>query len=112
MQTELAKSKVGVSIRTNNANARKAEAEGESYYIEQTGQAKGAEVRAVGLAKAEAFDAQVKALGANATALVNAVESLSKSGTPIVPNILVTGGGGTVEALAATLLKSLSAPRN
>ena len=108
MQAELAKSKVGVNIRTNNANARKAEAEGESFYIEQTGQAKGAEVRAVGLAKAEAFDAQVRALGANATALVNAVDSLSKSGTPIVPNILVTGGGGTIEALAATLLKSLS----
>lgn len=108
MQAELAKSKVGVNIRTNNANARKAEAEGESFYIEQTGQAKGAEVRAVGLAKAEAFDAQVRALSANATALVNAVDSLSKSGTPIVPNILVTGGGGTIEALAATLLKSLS----
>ncbi len=108
MQAELAKSKVGVNIRTNNANARKAEAEGESFYIEQTGQARGAEVRAVGLAKAEAFDAQVRALGANATALVNAVDSLSKSGTPIVPNILVTGGGGTIEALAATLLKSLS----
>jgi len=108
MQAELAKSKVGVNIRTNNANARKAEAEGESFYIEQTGQARGAEVRAVGLAKAEAFDAQVRALGANATALVNAVDSLSKSGTPIVPNILVTCGGGTIEALAATLLKSLS----
>jgi len=108
MQVELAKSKVGVTIRTNNANARKAEAEGESFYIEQTGQAKGAEVRAVGMAKAEAFDAQVKALGVNATALVNAVEALSKSGTPIVPNILVTGGGGTIEALAATLLRNLA----
>ncbi|MBI2689036.1 MAG: hypothetical protein HYX27_22260 [Acidobacteria bacterium] len=107
MQADLAKSKVGVTIRTNNANARKAEADGESYYIEQTGTAKGAEVRAVGLAKAEAFDKQVKALGENATLLVNVVESLSKSGTPIVPNILVTGGGGTIEALAATLLNSL-----
>jgi regulator of protease activity HflC (stomatin/prohibitin superfamily) len=110
MQAELAKSKVGVTIRTNDANARKAEAEGESFYIEQTGNAKGAEVRAVGLAKAESFEAQVKALGANATALVNVMDSLSKSGTPIVPNILVTGGGGTIEALAGALLKNLSGP--
>ncbi|MBL8240964.1 MAG: hypothetical protein JNM66_26320 [Bryobacterales bacterium] len=105
MQADLAKSKVGVTIRTNNANARKAEAEGESFYIEQTGKAKGAEVRAVGLAKAEGFTKQVEALGPNATLLVNAIDSLSKSGTPIVPNILVTGGGGTLEALAASLLK-------
>lgn len=108
MQAELAKSKVGVTIRTNNANARKSEAEGESYYIEQTGKAKGAEIRALGLAKAEGFEAQVKALGAGPTALVNAVDSLAKSGTPIMPNILVAGGGGTVEALAAALLQSLA----
>ncbi|MBM3787744.1 MAG: SPFH domain-containing protein [Acidobacteria bacterium] len=57
MQADLAKSKVGVAIRSNNASARKAEADGESYFIEQTGKAKGAEVRAVGLAKAEAYDA-------------------------------------------------------
>ena len=49
-----------------------------------------------------------KAFGANATAIVNAIDALSKSGTPIVPNILVTGGGGTFEALAATFLQSLS----
>ena len=67
MQAELAKSKVGVTIKTNNSNARKAEADGESFYIERTGTAKGAEVRAVGLAKAEAYHAQVKAFGANAT---------------------------------------------
>lgn len=112
MQAELAKSKVGVTIRTNNANARKAEAEGESFYIEQTGKAKGAEVRAVGLAKAEAYDAQVKAFGANATAVVNAIDALAKSGMPIVPNILVAGsGGGALEGLAATLMQSISAKK-
>jgi len=51
MQAELAKSAVGVNIKTNNATARKAEADGESSYIERTGTAKGAEVRAVGLPK-------------------------------------------------------------
>lgn len=108
MQAELAKSKVGVDIRTNNANARKAEADGESFYIERTGSAKGAEVRAVGLARAESYEAQVRAFGGpTATMVVNAIEALSKSQTPIMPSILVTGGSGTFEALAAAFLRNL-----
>ncbi len=108
MQAELAKSAVGVNIKTNQASARRAEAEGESYYIEQTGKAKGAEVRSVGLAKAEAYDAQVKSFGANATAFVNAIDALSKSGNRFVPEILVSGsGGGAFDGLAATLMKYL-----
>jgi hypothetical protein len=111
MQAELAKSKVGVAIRQNNADARKAEAEGESFYIEKTGTARGAEVRAVGLAKAEAYDAQVKAFGGpNATALVNAIDAIAKSGTPFMPGILVMGGvgSGTLDGLAASVLGHLS----
>lgn len=108
MQAELAKSAVGVNIKTNQASARRAEAEGESYYIEQTGKAKGAEVRSVGLAKAEAYDAQVKSFGANATAFVNVIDALSKSGNRFVPEILVSGsGGGAFDGLAATLMKYL-----
>jgi regulator of protease activity HflC (stomatin/prohibitin superfamily) len=110
MQAELAKSKVGVDIRTNNANARKAEADGESFYIERTGTAKGAEVRAVGIARAEGYEAQVKAFGgATATMIVNAIEALSKSQTPVMPNILVTGGS-TLDGLAAALLRNLQLP--
>jgi len=110
MQAELAKSAVGVTIKTNQARSRRAEADGESYFIEQTGNAKGAEVRAVGLAKAEAYEAQVKSFGANATAFVNAVDALSKSGNRFVPEILDSGsnGGGAFDGLAATLMKYLS----
>lgn len=108
MQADLAKSKVGVDIRQNNANARKAEADGESFYIERTGAAKGAEVRAVGLARAEGYEAQVKAFGGTtATMVVNAIEALSKSQVPIMPNILVTSGGSTFEALAAAMLQQV-----
>lgn len=109
MQAELAKSKVGVDIRGNNANARKAEADGEAFYIERTGTAKGAEVRAVGIARAEGYEAQVKAFGGTtATMLVNAIEALSKSQVPIMPNILVTGSGSTMDALAAAALHQLN----
>jgi NAD(P)H-dependent FMN reductase len=46
----------------------------------------------------------VLALGRTPTALVNAIDALSKSGQKFVPNILVTGGGGTIEGLAAQLM--------
>lgn len=112
MQAELAKSKVGVDIKTNNSAARKAEADGESYFIEQTGTAKGAEVRAIGLARAEAYEKQVLAVGPNATAIVNAIESLAKSGAQIMPKILVTGGG-SIDGVAASVMQYLSKlPRN
>ncbi len=108
MQAELAQSKVGVDIKTNNANARKAEADGEAAFIRETGAAKGAEVGAVGMARAKAYRAQVEALGSVPTAVVNAVDSLSRSGVRFVPEILVAGGGGALEGLASQLMRLLA----
>ncbi len=107
MQAALARSAVGVDIKSNDSRAREKEGEGEASYIEQTGRAAGAEVRAVGLARAEAYERQVAALGQNATAVVNSVEALSKSGVSFVPQVLVAGGGGAVDGLAATLMAHL-----
>jgi len=109
MQAQLAQSAVGVDIKKNNAEARKAEADGESTYIERTGAAQGAQVRAVGLARAEAYQKQVAALGQGSTALVNAIDALVKSNVPFVPNILVAGGSGSgvLEGLAALLMRKL-----
>jgi hypothetical protein len=113
MQADLAKSQVGVDIQSNRTAARKKEAEGEATYIEQTGAAQGAQVRAVGLARAEAYERQVAALGQGATAVVNAIDSLSRSNVPFMPNILVAGGGnggGVLEGLAAMLMRRLDSP--
>jgi len=109
MQAQLAKSKVGVDIEQNNAAAKKAQADGESTYIEKTGMAKGAEVRAVGLARAEAYAKQVEALGQGATAVVNAIDALAKGGVKIMPEVLVAGGGGALDALASVLTQHLRA---
>jgi hypothetical protein len=112
MQAELARSKVGISIKKNNADARTAEAGGEAEYIRQTGTAKGAEVEAIGLARAKGFRAQVEALGPNATALVNVIAELAEGRAKFVPDILVTGGsngGGALEGLAATAMRFLAA---
>jgi hypothetical protein len=110
MQADLAKSQVGVDIQTNRTAARKMEAEGEATYIEQTGTAQGAQVKSIGLARAEGYERQVAALGPGATALVNAVEALSKSSAPFVPSTLVMSGGegaGTIQGLLALLMKQV-----
>ncbi len=107
MQAKLATSEVEVTIAENRAMARKAEADGEAEYIQRTGTARGAEVRAVGLARAEAYRAQVEALGQTPTAVVNVVTALAEKNVKFVPDILVAGGNssGAVEGLAATLMR-------
>jgi uncharacterized protein YqfA (UPF0365 family) len=109
MQVELAKSKVGVDIQTNKTEARMKEAQGEATYIEQTGTAKGAEVRAVGLANAEAYERQVEALGKGPTALVNAIKALAVGNAAFMPKILVVGGNnqGVLESLGTMLMDKL-----
>jgi hypothetical protein len=114
MQADLAKSQVGVDIQNNRTAARKMEAQGEAAFIEQTGAAQGAQVRSVGLARAEGYERQVAALGPNATALVNALEALSHSDVPFVPNTLVMGGGdgnGAISGVLALLMRQLDAGR-
>jgi len=113
MQAELAKSKVGIEIKSNNSNARKAEGDGEAYYIRETGSAKGAEVEAVGLARAKGFEAQVRALGANATVLVNSINALAEKNIRFVPEVLVNSGNasGAVEGLAAAAMRLLGSQK-
>jgi len=106
MQSQLARSKVGVEIKSNDADARKAEAEGEAFYVEKTGAAKGAEIRAVGLARAEGFQAQVLALGANATAMLNIATALADAKVKLVPDVLVTGGNGLIDGVLANFVKA------
>jgi hypothetical protein len=112
MQAELAKSKVGIDIKQNNADARKAEADGEASYIRQTGEAEGLKLKAIGMANAEAYKAQVNALGQTQTAIINAVKALAEQKIKVVPDILVAGGGSSIEGLAATLMKYISAGKS
>jgi precorrin isomerase len=107
MQADLARAKVGVAIKTNNAEARTVEGKGEAEYIRQTGTARGAEVEAVGLARAKGYEAQVAALGQTPTALVNVVTALAEKNVRFVPEVLVTGGNGhgAIDGLAATAMK-------
>ncbi len=118
MQAELAKSAVNVDIKKNEAEQvkiqaeayqykREAEGRGDSYYTSETGKARGAEIEAVGLARAKAAEELRKAVGEEGTTLVNAVDALMKGDKKIMPEILVSGGAGALEALASTLVKTL-----
>ena len=107
MQAQLAQAQVGVEIAARTAEARKKQADGEATYIAETGRAKSAEVEAVGLAKAKAFEAQVRALGQGPTAIINVATALADRNVKIVPEILALGGSGTLDGVGATLMKYL-----
>jgi hypothetical protein len=103
-QRDLAGSEVDIVIKENRSRARKAEAEGEASYIEQTGRARGAEIEAIGLARAKGFDAQKAALGAESASLVNVVSELAKGANRFVPDILVTGSNDSSGAISAGVM--------
>jgi len=116
MQKQLAQSEVGITIKKNNADARVQEARGESEFVKQTGTAQADVIRAQGVAKADGFKAQNEAIGQTGTMLVNIATVLADKSIKIVPDTLVTGGGGSIEGLAATLTrmfstKSLESPK-
>ena len=118
MQAKLAQSQVSIDIRKNEAASREAQAQGEAAYVELTGRAEATKVEAIGLAqakatealglaRAEGFKAQKIAVGEMATALVAIANAVADGHITIVPEVLVTGGGGALDGLAATLMRTL-----
>src|SRR6266853_444958 len=119
MQAALAQAQVSVDINRARADARKAEADGEAAFVELTGAAEGSRRRAIGLgdaaaaealglARAKGYEAQIRSLGAGPTAAVAIANAVSEGKLTVVPEVLVTGGGGAVEGLAATFRRALN----
>jgi uncharacterized membrane protein YqiK len=118
MQAQLAASAVGIEIKNNEAAAREAQARGEAAFVELTGRAEAARTEAIGLAEGKATEAiglaratayreQAQALGQTATALVAVAGAVAEGRITVVPEGLVAGGGGAVEGLAATRMRTL-----
>ncbi len=107
-QSELAASEVAITIASNQASAKKAEADGVATFTKETGQAEANVIEAKGVARATGYKAQVAALGQGATAIVAVATEISAGQVKIVPDVLVTGGGSALDALAATLVGRLS----
>src|SRR5579859_1193589 len=123
MQAELAKAQVSVDINRARAGARKVEAGGEAAFVSLTGEAEGsrrraiglgdaAAVEALGLAKAKGYRAQVESLGSGPTAAIAVANALSEGKLDVMPDVLVTGGGGAIEGLAAAFMRSLNGSGN
>jgi uncharacterized membrane protein YqiK len=119
MQAQLAAAQVSVDISGNQARALEAKAGGEAAYVRLTGTAEADKVAALGLAEAKAaealglaratgFRAQREAIGELPTALVAMANAVSEGNIEVVPDVLVTGGGSSLDGLAATLVRALA----
>jgi len=104
MQAEVVRARLGVDVRRDLAAARKAEAEGEAYYLSETGKASAVAVEAEGLARARGYEAQVAALGGENTARITIARELAAAKVAIVPQVASGGRGGAGEGLLGLLL--------
>jgi regulator of protease activity HflC (stomatin/prohibitin superfamily) len=93
MQSELAKSTVGIDIAKNKASAVQAEADGESYRLEKVGRASAVKTEAEGLAIAKGLEAQQLAIGKDQTMAVNIAKALASGSQRFMPeNLALTVG--------------------
>ena len=99
---------VGVDIAGKRSEQRKKEAEGEAYYISETGKAEAEKMRLIGEAQGVAYKEQVNALGPNGVAIVETLKVIGEKGVRITPDILASGGGaGDGGGIGTLLLLSL-----
>jgi regulator of protease activity HflC (stomatin/prohibitin superfamily) len=112
MQSELAKSSVGIDIAKNKASGVQAEADGESYRLEKVGRASAVKTEAEGLAIAKGLNAQQEAVGRDQTAFINVVRELSQGTQRFMPENLALnlgdGGLGGLNALVPMAMRRLS----
>jgi len=94
MQSELARSSIGIDIAKNKAQGVQNEADGESYRLEKVGRAGAVRTEAEGLAIAKGLEAQQLAVGKDQTAIINVVRALSNGTQRFMPeNLALTLGG-------------------
>src|SRR5262249_55889884 len=118
MQSELAKSTVGIDIAKNKASAVQAEADGESYRLEKVGRASAGKTEAEGLAVAKGLEAQQPAIGKEQTLAVNIAKALASGAQRFMPeNLALTigensgaSGLGGLVPLAMRFLQSRENP--
>jgi uncharacterized membrane protein YqiK len=93
-QRSLMEATVGVDISGKRSEQRKKEAEGEAYYISETGKAEAEKMRLIGEAQGVAYREQVNALGSNGVAMIETLKVIGEKGVRITPDIMASGGNG------------------
>lgn len=95
------------AVGVAEADAMRAQGEAQGNTARVVGMAQADAAKALGLAQAEGYEAQVDALGESATAVVNVVEAIGRGDVKVRPDVLVSGGGGALDGLAAALMRML-----
>ena len=78
-----------------DAKAKKLMAEADAAQIELTGKAEATKIEAIGKSTAEAYEKQVKAMGADNFGKLKVTEMIGTNGIKIIPEILIQGGDGS-----------------
>lgn len=77
-----------------NAKAKILNADAEAQQIQLTGAAEASKIEAIGKATAEAYQQQVKAMGADNFGKLKVTEMIGTNGIKIIPEILISGNDG------------------
>jgi uncharacterized membrane protein YqiK len=101
-----------VKSAEGEGQAKKINAEADANVLRTVGDAQAAKTKAVGAAEAEVIRLKIESMEAGNYAVVQVADSLAKSGTKLVPDIVAGGGsaqGGTlVDVLLAGLIRDNS----
>jgi uncharacterized membrane protein YqiK len=83
------------------AKAKKMMAEADAAQIKLTGDAEASKIAAIGKSTAEAYEKQVKAMGADNFGKLKVTEMIGTNGIKIIPEILISGndGNGAINGL-------------
>lgn len=86
-----------------NATAKKLNAEAEAFQTEINGKAEAGKIEAIGTATAEAYDKQVRAMGADNFTRFKSIEMIGENNIKVIPEILITGGNGDNSPISGLL---------
>jgi uncharacterized membrane protein YqiK len=95
MQRHLVSAEQGVNISKMQADAQAHRATGQASEIQQLATAKADEIRKIGEATAHAYEEGVEALGNQAYAALQMMDRVRDGNIKIVPNVSITGNGGS-----------------
>lgn len=108
VQIALKEAESAVNKAEGEAKTVKLAAQAEAERIKLTGEAEAKKILAIGEATAEAYRKQVEAMGPENFAALKVIEQIANGQIKITPDILIQGkdgGGSTVDALLALVLK-------
>jgi uncharacterized membrane protein YqiK len=104
IQKQLVSAEQGVEIARMQAAARSNQAAGQAAEIQQLATAKASEIRQIGEATADAYEAGVDALGNQAYAALQMMDRVRDGNIKIVPNVSITGSGGSNSGVMDSLM--------